>query len=144
MAKHFTTSCFIRKNTPEIRKRLEELGYINFSEGSSDKDCPRLITSITMLYHPCFIYVGANEDFKGNPNIIDCSDNEELFFALAALNDKNSYKQWYICNIGNGKQIWHFCERPSMDADSRFFGFISFRKATLTELIEKFNNTKIV
>lgn len=23
----FTTSCFIRKNTPELRKRLSDLGY---------------------------------------------------------------------------------------------------------------------
>ena len=23
----FTTPCFIRKNTPELRKKLEELGY---------------------------------------------------------------------------------------------------------------------
>ena len=25
----FTTPCFIRKNTPELRKKLEELGYTN-------------------------------------------------------------------------------------------------------------------
>lgn len=25
----FTQSCFIRKNTPELRKKLEELGYIS-------------------------------------------------------------------------------------------------------------------
>ena len=27
----FTTPCFIRKNTPELRKKLEELGYFNDS-----------------------------------------------------------------------------------------------------------------
>lgn len=25
----FTTSCFIRKNTPELRKKLEKLGYMS-------------------------------------------------------------------------------------------------------------------
>ena len=29
--KGFTTPCFIRKNTPELRKKLEELGYIKNS-----------------------------------------------------------------------------------------------------------------
>lgn len=27
----FTTPCFIRKNTPELRKKLKELGYFNYS-----------------------------------------------------------------------------------------------------------------
>lgn len=27
MARKFTTPCFIRKNTVELRKKLEELGY---------------------------------------------------------------------------------------------------------------------
>ena len=31
----FTQSCFIRKNTPELRKKLEDLGY-NKSEFGSD------------------------------------------------------------------------------------------------------------
>ena len=31
----FTTPCFIRKNTPELRKKLEELGYEILNSGDT-------------------------------------------------------------------------------------------------------------
>lgn len=34
----FIQSCFIRKNTSEIRKNLEELGYIIINEGTTTLD----------------------------------------------------------------------------------------------------------
>ena len=35
----FTTPCFIRKNTPELRKKLEELGYRLFGEELNEDLC---------------------------------------------------------------------------------------------------------
>lgn len=34
----FTTSCFIRKNTEELRKKLEELGYNLLNSGDTTLD----------------------------------------------------------------------------------------------------------
>lgn len=75
----FTRSCFIRKNTPELRKKLEELGYEYHG-----KD--------TLHGTPCGVYCsfGSYFEISGNPkpsrfeSIIDCDNNEELFLALAA------------------------------------------------------------
>lgn len=33
----FTTPCFIRKNTQELRKKLEELGYEILNSGNSGR-----------------------------------------------------------------------------------------------------------
>ena len=35
----FTTPCFIRKNTPELRKKLEELGYRLFGAELNEDLC---------------------------------------------------------------------------------------------------------
>ena len=47
----FTTAAFIRKNTPELRKKLEELGY----------KCSSLIED-----RPCFISVPLKWDELNN------------------------------------------------------------------------------
>lgn len=38
----FTTSCFIRKNTEELRKKLEELGYNLLNSGDTTLDAHKL------------------------------------------------------------------------------------------------------
>ena len=87
----FTQSCFIRKNTPELRKKLEELGY-----KYSGRDTESWGTSA--LY--CF-YGEYYEVYPAQPSryhsIVDCGTNEELFLALAALRDDSDYMQWFVC-----------------------------------------------
>ena len=89
----FRQSCFIRKNTLELRKKLEELGYTlgvcpleKYGEDKFDWD----IHLFENKYHfrPYELY--------GLKNNIDCGTNEELFLALAALRDDSDYMQWFI------------------------------------------------
>lgn len=70
----FTTPCFIRKNTANIRNRLKELGYYcNPYLGWNN-----LYTSI---FGPTSIYSLDDDDINGLKEIydfIDCGTNEEL------------------------------------------------------------------
>lgn len=74
----FTQKCFIRKNTPELVKKLEELGYELVVVGRHSRE--RWI----------FCYdkyaVSRSEAIIGR-DWIDCGTNEELFLAIAALRD---------------------------------------------------------
>lgn len=84
----FLKPCFIKKNTPELRKKLEELGY---------KMGPIYSPNEQNLYVGGGIYASAN--FIDN-YYLDCVDNEELFLALAALRDDTNEKQWFIMDVG--------------------------------------------
>ena len=99
----FTTPCFIRKNTPELRKKLEKLGYINTSSGRAEWFTPIeklkcLVTHpISGCYQECTEY-GHEWDF-------DCGTNEELFLALAALRDDSDYMQWFVSPKTHTKRL---------------------------------------
>ncbi len=97
----FTTPCFIRKNTPELRNKLEELGYKPFGSVKYEWDMGYGLSTDNRL--------GEFESFDNNglKNIIkcespdyedsiDCGTNEELFLALAALRDDSDYMQWFM------------------------------------------------
>ncbi len=94
----FTTPCFIRKNTPELRKRLEELGYLPPSKMWYDKNfaiCTILRDNIGE-----YIVFKIDDDFenviKPSYPYIDCGTNENLFLSLAALRDDSDYMQWFV------------------------------------------------
>jgi hypothetical protein len=108
----FTTPCFIRKNTPELRSKLKELGY-DICCCTEFKDACWLNTFLLDKEHSvhgvgyldeeepltleqrlqCFLADNARSE---HPNI-DCGTNEELFLALAALRDDSDYMQWFVC-----------------------------------------------
>lgn len=91
----FTTSCFIRKNTPELRKKLEKLGYMSMFSNANGI-CLATAAYIENYFsiseglfndkHPYRTY-----DYAGR---IDCGTNEELFLAIAALRDDTDKYQW--------------------------------------------------
>lgn len=112
----FTTRCFIRKNTPELRKALEDLGYtVLFSARMDYGDC---------LYARFgFVYGYVPDDS------IDCGVNEDLFLALAALRVDTDAKQWFT----DGK-LW---EKTEAELPSRYMQMHG-HKATADELIEHF------
>lgn len=125
----FTTAAFIRRNTPEIRKKLEELGY---------KECigeegPFLFTSRNIfdcMYTEC----GLN-DLAYN-GLIDCGTNEELFISIAALRDDIDIHQWFT----DGKE-WFQCRFLKVGmhySDKPEILFERWHKATVEELIEHF------
>lgn len=106
----FTTPCFIRKNTPELRKKLEELGYTNGAWESPHFEYPYLSCFPNQkfgLFKGEGFYMteddyrcdGKHWTYNPPKEYIDCGDNEELFLALAALRDDTDVNQWFIIDV---------------------------------------------
>ena len=76
----FKQKCFIRKNTPELVKKLEELGYrASFSARNGYGE---------YLYAFNGAIVGGEFNaYDKNAGFVDCNDSEELFLAISALRD---------------------------------------------------------
>ena len=120
----FTQPCFIRKNTPELRKKLEDLGYISHIFNNNDANniyADKLGTYISV-------------DIENQPYYIDCGTNEELFLALAALRDDTDINQWFT----DGKKWFKFGGIVQngfiIDKETHLL----YRKATVKEIIEHF------
>lgn len=150
----FTTPCFIRKNTPELRKKLEELGYNILNSGNTTLDAHNydgrgshkrieegraIITSYGDLYG--VIYDIDTVTKKGR---IDCGTNEELFLAIAALRDDTDDSQWFVYPPEN---IWFICDDDDINyvleniKDSvQAAWFHCSHKATVEELMEHFKD----
>lgn len=134
----FTTPCFIRKNTDNIRNRLKEVGYKMLSPIEYDNlECSDNWVNDIKSLNDC--------------NGINCGFNEELFLAIAALRDDSNYMQWFITDsilsvsysdsIGND----HYFTEPKgimffWDENWDNATIISgrYHKATVDELIEYF------
>lgn len=149
----FTTSCFIRKNTEELRKKLEELGYTLIPNGYAEwniptKECIYLFCDVE-VYQESLIsfYMGR----MCKPYGFYCGENEALFLAIAALRDDSNYMQWFITDsplsvsyddsIGND----HYFTEPKgsmffWDENWNHATIISgsYHKATVEELINHF------
>lgn len=78
----FIQPCFIRKNTPEIIHKLEELGYSSHIFNNNDD------TNIYVDKSGTYISADIEDSYY-----IDCGTNEELFLALAALDSDSDYMQ---------------------------------------------------
>lgn len=136
----FTQSCFIRKNTPELRKRLEELGYLPPSEILYDENF-----AICTIYRDNkgeYLTFKIDDDFERTivPSYpyIDCGTNEELFFALAVLRDDTDKNQWIIDEANEGfgfEDSWMICDRDNMNDRCVY---THYRKASVEEIIERF------
>lgn len=143
----FTTPCFIRKNTPELRKKLEELGYEILNSGNTTLDAHNydgngshksieegraIITSYGNLYG--VIYDIDTVTKKGR---IDCGTNEELFLAIAALRDDTDKNQWFT----DGDK-WILCPEIKFSTywvyNDIDVNIDTVHKATVDELIEYF------
>ena len=88
----FTTPCIIRKNTPELRQKLEKLGYTN----CIIEDEKYLFTRHGIF--DCISSCTAYEDMVRN-GLVDCGDNEFLFIALAAMRDDTDKDQLFTNGI---------------------------------------------
>lgn len=131
----FTQPCFIRKNTPELRKRLEELGYLPPSEIWYDENFA--ICTILRDNVGEYIVFKIDDDFERiivpSYPYIDCGDNEELFLALAALRDNSDRNQWFIYDKDTSflqKGDWYMCSLNHHLSPSH--------KATVKEIIKHF------
>lgn len=139
----FTTPCFIRKNTPELRKKLEELGYKPFGSVNYEWDMGWGLSTDNRL--------GEFESFDNNglENIIkcespdyedsiDCGTNEELFIAIASMtDDEYGLCDYYIVTSDCNPRY----EKGSIHRALPLSSVIHpscYRKATVEELIEYF------
>ena len=140
----FTTPCFIRKNTPELRRELEELGYFN--------DSPEWTNNCSIIWayqYPMKGFDTPNYVIADSFDIpfdkhsalcgkfVDCGTNEELFLAIAALKDDTDKNQWFT----DGDK-WILCPEIKFstywvynDVD---VNLDVIHKATVNELIEHF------
>lgn len=142
----FTTPCFIRKNTQELRRGLEELGYeiLNFGNTTLDahnydgngshksiEEGRAIITSYGNLYG--VIYDIDTVTKKGR---IDCGTNEELFLAIAALRDDTDKYQWFTDG-----DLWFKCGDEVCNENIEYYlnkYGRKIHKASVNELIEHF------
>lgn len=136
----FTSPCFIRKNTPELRAELRKLGYdILFSvrEGYS-------ASTFVSKGVACELVAWSTQASK---EYIDCGDNEMLFLALAALRDDTDRNQWFT----NGKGDWaQYVEYENPDGTLmcgyEMYNIVSdndfanFHKATVEEILGWYKN----
>ena len=129
----FTTPCFIRKNTDNIRNRLKELGYYCNPYLGWHNLC-------TCIFGIISVYSWCDDDINALKEIdvlVDCGTNEELFLAIAALRDDTDKNQWFT----DGDK-WILCPEIKFstywvynDVD---VNLDVIHKTTLNELIEHF------
>lgn len=136
----FTTPAFIRKNTPELRKKLEGLGYLFIPNGWNEwsipiENCEYLLCDTdTYQGNPISYYTGK----VCKPNLgIDCGTNEELFLVLAALRENTDKFQWFT----DGDK-WILCPEIKFSAywvyNDIDVSIDTIHKASVNELIEHF------
>ena len=136
----FIQPCFIRKNTKDLRHKLEDIGYkLNIYDEGLDK---YLFVERTTYISAPIVYNSVARSY------IDCNENEELFLALASLRNDSDDKQWFIAtqdcyaetyegtfNVAFRENEWVFNE----DENSHPSELPNlFRKATKEEIIEHF------
>ena len=124
----FTQKCFIRKNTPELVRKLEELGYELIDAGRHSRE--RWI----FCYDK---YAVLRSEAIIQNDWIDCGTNEELFLAIAALRDNSDKFQYFTNGV-----FWIKCSqlelKHELDNNYEEFCVADFHKATVQELIEHF------
>lgn len=145
----FTQPCFIEKDTLELRRSIELLGY-KYVQSPTYRGT---LFANNGFYSDSLPYNAMLIDES-----IDCGENESLFLAIAALRDDTDKDQWFVLetnlsSLDNPPKISHEigslvkCNRDKwfIDIDSNGKPLsVSSRntpahKATVEELIEHFN-----
>ena len=127
----FTTPCFIRKNTQELRRGLEELGYSHGKPKYYADDDNKY--DFIMCHNGKFFLLSQKNHVirNGHPlkkrGSVDCGTNEELFLAIAALRDDTDKYQWFTDG-----DLWFKCGDEVCNEGRKI------HKATVDELIEHF------
>ncbi|WP_270369666.1 hypothetical protein [Bacteroides fragilis] len=134
----FTTPCFIRKNTEELRNKLKGLGYYCNPYLGWNNLC-------TSTYGLASVYSMSDDInvISKEMDIIDCGTNEELFLAIVALRDDTDKNQWFICTedyIESPDKEWKVGDWDLNTCPDVTYGqqLSHWRKATVEELINHF------
>lgn len=142
----FTTPCFIHKNTPELCKKLEGLGYMKNSPMYTD-NCDILwayqYSQEKGFDTPHYVIANAfdvpfDKSSRLCGEFIDCGINEELFLSIAAMRDDNDYMQWFT---DGDDDFWFLCGDKKCDENIKYYQDRynkQIHKATVSEIIEYF------
>ena len=139
----FTTKCFIRKNTPELREKLENMGYHicicckfkdniwlnNYINDELDRYEIHGLGegSIEGSQEAAFNLFLHENAARKNP-AIDCGDNEDLFLAVAALRDDTDYMQWFMIPKTKMIPIPGYCGQQGMNGYQRIITSVEYHK----------------
>ena len=141
----FIQPCFIRKNTPELRKKLEELDYLPPSKVWYDENFA--ICTIYRDNRGEYFTFKIDEDFERiiapSYPYIDCGTNEELFIAIASLRDDTDVNQWFVMDVEEYMDInqgdWFIAtDRNGGKHIGTQIDPMYCHKATVEEIIEHF------
>ena len=148
----FTEVCLVRKNTKRLIRTLENMGYkcINVEGCTLDahnydgKGNHKKIdegTAIITSYYGNFGVI-YDIDVVVKKGRVDCGVDEELFLAIAAINNETDINQWFT---NSDYSCWVFCDKDSfeyefeLDRDIRcMIAKSQFHKASAEELINHF------
>lgn len=147
----FIQPCFIRKNTPELRKKLEELGVNYDGFYGIENECivngygPYNNTYHTLNLNHLPISISYHTRKYGYMEFkyIDCGTNEELFLALATLRDGTDVNQWFVMDVEEYMDInqgdWFLAtDRNKGKHIGTQIDPMYCHKATVEEIIEHF------
>ena len=135
----FTTPCFIRKNTPELKKKLEDLGYKDYGNLRFYGDPIIIYCDGNHFFTSPFVLEG--EQYRGKyDKFIDCRDNEELFLAVAALSNDTDYMQWFMIPNTKTVPVPGYCGQQGMAGYQRIVTSVEYHKydrkdSRITDLI---------
>lgn len=102
----FTCNCLIRKDTKHIRDTLRKYGYKSVAL-SKDKYDAIMVTKRSIVGMPISFTMEDGSEWhidkylKWNPQVYDCGDNEDLFLALASMNDRKIDYSWFVSEDGD-------------------------------------------
>lgn|SRR5574344_1240240 len=144
----FTTRCFIRKDTKELREYLKNIGYKICCCCDFEESC-WLSTYGDIVHGVGFISPEESVDTQskslslfldGNKDV-DCGTNDELFKSITALRDDSLFMQWFIYDKStylNDKNKWVMCYHSGNKRMYELLDKKIIHKATVEELIEHF------
>ena len=128
----FTTPCFIKRISSELKERLKELGYRDVGKA-------RYYGESQYIYCEHGIFYESTCKIKARYNtFIDCGYNEELFIAIASMTDnEHELCDYYIvtsdCNPRYAKGSIHRALPISSVIHPS-----CYRKATVDEILKFF------
>lgn len=138
----FTTKCFIRINTPELRSKLKKMGY-RVCRCTEETTAVYLMAGHGDIHavHDESVDIFEDEVKSGTCKLIDCGDDELLFLALAAMRDDTDNEQLFTNGID-----WAIKREATRGLGLPGFEYLSFprdvdtllHKATKEEILNCF------
>lgn len=126
----YISRCHYRHSSPTLWRKLMNIGL------RPNPIQPQLSISCDMVLCVCDGFFQSLHLDDVEESSIDCGDCEDLFLAIAALNDSTDIHQWFVCNNGI-EEVWFMCNQDDV-SDCMPNADKYCHKATQSELIYYF------